>query len=281
LIVINPEYSQIDEKHYQQYHHQLQRAFNGDADLSAIPCVLSENRINELKSFFGNKIDIKFSAHKNEYRISWKKQDKIIAAIARKNAATDDYTIHDAAGVPLEVVGKKIVNPQGETVIKPVTADYDLLVICPSYESLDLNGKDKTPFSTQASLRRVQWIIKASALPFYFGPKQDPKYGNVSKRDKEVIEALNIQIKSMDKNRQGENLEMFHHGTEWHNPDACDLSHSLPCLFILPNDFVLVENEDELQKFSEVLQQSNYYLPPHSKYQDLTAPKENLFKLQQ
>lgn len=278
LIVINPEYSQVLEKNYRKYHHQLQSAFNKDAGLSQMPCVLSENRIHELKSFFGDEIDIK-APSVNEYTLSWKKQNKVITAIARKNSLSNDYTIYDATGSPLQVLSKAVVNHEGKQTFKPVTADYDLLAVCPSYGDLDLNGKDKTPFSVEGSLRRIQWIIKASALPFYFGPRQDPKRGNLSERDKDVLDAINKQIKKMDKNRQGKNLEPVHHGAELHNPSASELSHNLPSLFILTDEFVLIENESELQQFCEVLHQNNYYWPPHSKYPDLTL-SQPLLKLQ-
>jgi hypothetical protein len=278
LIVINPEYSQVPEDDYRKYHQQLQTAFSKNAQLSQMPCVLSESRIHTLKSFFGDDIDIT-SSSASEHTLSWKKQDKIITVTARKNSVSNDYTIYDAAGTPLQVLSKEVVNGQGEKTFRPITSDYDLLAVCPSYNDLDLNGKDKTPFSMQGSLRRIQLIIKASALPFYFGPKQDPKRGHVSERDRDVLEAINKQIKKMDKKRQGENLDTVHHGAELRNPSASELSQNLPSLFILADDFVLVENESELQKFCGVLHQNNYYWPPHSKYPDLTV-QEPLLKFQ-
>jgi hypothetical protein len=275
LIVINPEFSQLNKKEYFRYRHQLRKAFKKDASLSEMTCVLPEHRLHQLKSLLGDAIQIQFSADKQQCDVSWNSNDKNITVIAKKNLSAGDYTIYDDKGFPLQVLAKQIVDSHGEKMLKPITSDYDLLAICPSYGDLDLRGKDKTPFSTQGSLRRIQWIVRASKFPFYTGPKEDPARGNMNERTEQVLETINKYIKKMDVHRRGCNLETVHHGAELQNPFARDLSNNLPALFILPHEwnhsspYVLVENEVELQNFCEKLHGNHYYWPPHSKYPDL------------
>jgi hypothetical protein len=265
FIAISPEYSQIEESQFQTHLNQLETAFNNDTDLRSIPCELSESRIHELKILFGDNIQIRSFANLNEYAISWKRKEKTITVSARKNTKNNDYTIYDEKGEPLQILGKEIVNFQGEKMLKPVTADYDLLVICPAYSDLDLRGKDRAVFSIE-----------------------DPKRGSLNERTKEVLEAINAQIAEIDVNRQGVNLETVHHNTEFNNPCPVDPSDDLPCLIVLPQPMnvslvataepcnetiIMIESMEELRKIFEIIHQKNYYWAPHAKYPDLRVPK--------
>lgn len=269
FIAISPEYSQIEESQFQTHFNQLKTAFNNDKDLKSIPCELSESRIHELKMLFGDNIQIQFSVSKNEYTLSWKRQETMITVKAKKNSNNNDYTIYDEKGEPLQVLGKEIVNFQGEKMLKPLTADYDLLVICPSYNDLDLRGKDRTLFS-------------------YVSPIEDPKRGSLNERTREVLEAINAKIAEIDVNRQGVNLETVHHNTEFNNPFPVDPTDDLPCLIVLPHPMnlslvstaepcnetiIMIENMEELRIIFEIMHQKNYYWSPHAKYPDLRVPK--------
>ena len=277
FIAISPEYSQIEECQFQTHLNQLKTAFNNDKDLKAIPCELSESRIHELKTLFGDNIQIRFFAAKNEYTLSWKRQEKIITVSAKKNSHNNDYTIYDDKGEPLQVLGKEIINFQGEKMLKPVTADYDLLVICPAYNDLDPLGKDRSSFS-------------------YISSIEDIKHGNLNQRTREVLDAINAQIANVDVNRQGVNLETVHHNTEFNNPTPLDPMDNFPCLIILPHpmnlslmstaescdeNIVMIENMEELRKIFEIIHQKNYYWAPHAKYPDLRVPKheEKIFNV--
>jgi len=244
FIAISPEYSQIDENQFQIHSNQLKTAFANDKDLRMIACEISASRITELKLFFGDTIHIQFSPLKNEYTLSWKRQEKTITVTAKKNSGNDDYTVYDTENKPLQVLGKEIVNARGERMVKPVTADYDLLMICPAYNDLDLSGKDK-------------------AL----------KSGNVNERTREVLNAINREIASMDVNRRGINLETVHHNTEFNNPFPVDRKDDLPCLIMFPHEtMIMIENSEELRDVFAIVHQENYYWSPHAKYPELRIP---------
>lgn len=271
----NPEYADVNESEYLDYQIQLKNALRDDQGLSFIPCELSHNRILELQSLFGESIKLQFSADENECAISFEKQGKTISAIAKKNTDNEKYTISDMNGNIIRVLGKQITNQQNEKIIKPITADYDLLVICPAQKDLDLGGKDKTPFATTGQLRYIQAIIKASALPFYLGPKEDERMGNVSRRDREMINELNSEI------IKSGGIKAFHHNEEFHNPFADEINQHLPCVIFLPkqmqsntglsmfsadpdqSSMIMVETTQELHEVMEMVNQK-YHWPRHA-----------------
>lgn len=272
LIVINPEYCQIPEQEYQTYKNQLADAFENDADLKPITLTLSKNRIQELKKYFGEAFIIQPHKNLNTLLITWQKKDKTIQVIAKKNS-DDDYSIFDQSDSPLQVLGKTVVTHKDMAYTKPITSDYDLLVICPTYDDHNPDGKDKTPFSTQYPLYHTQSIIES---------KEDAKGGNWSERTKEVAAIINENIANLDVMRKGINLEVIHHNSEFHNPFACDLIHNLPCLIALPHTMdlspianannqtlILIETKKELQKLCEIVRHNKYYWPTHAKYYDV------------
>lgn len=250
LIPLDPVYSDSQENEYQQYQAQLKTDFKNDPDLLALPCMLSEKRINELKELFPKAITLTKEA--DQYLVSWKKQKTMITVKAKKNES-GEYGIYDANNKAILVVGKEIADAQGKKSVKPLTSDYDLLVICPSFEELDLWGKDMSPPT------------------------------NLTERNALVLNKINKEIAKRDLNRQGINLEVVHHGDEFHNPHAGDMKHNLPSLFLFPGKFqdqpniALVENEDELQKACEAIISNNYYLSPHPKHPDLGAKDQGRF----
>ena len=163
-----------------------------------------------------------------------------------------------------------------------ITADYDLLVVCPANDDLDLHGKDKTPFSTKGQLHHIQSIIRASASPFYLCPKEDPEMGNVSKRIRDIVKALNEAIAKLDPNRAGANLRNFHHNARWLDPTAEEVSY--PLMFIRPkqmnsavqsvgarffgmkdSSIMLVESPQELRQTISNIEAKNYHWPTHSR----------------
>lgn len=262
LIPIKPEYSQAEEKDYQTYSQQLSSAFEKDKDLKITSCILSKNRLSELSQIFGEAIQMEFSADENQCRLSFIKHGKKVDVTAKKQG--EDYTIYDADGNEVKVLAKEIMNSHGEKIVKPITSDYDLLVVCPAYDDLDVNGKDKTPFSTQGSQSQIQMLLRASGSPFYHPPKEDPKMGNVSNRVREVVSAINAEIAKADPKRLGVNLEPVQHNSVWSNPDAREIKY--PVRIFSPNKAnYVVENQQELKQKISKIEQENYHWPLHAK----------------
>ncbi|MBX3709714.1 MAG: hypothetical protein KIT56_09630 [Gammaproteobacteria bacterium] len=292
LIAINPAYCQVPLSKYKEYTKLLDNAFQKDPCLQSIPCILPENRFNELQQLLGNNITIQKILNQNIYIIDWKKEETQIRVTARKIGSSSDYLIFDKNNQPLLVLGKTILDDQNNQIIKPITADYDLLVICPPYSDLNLSGKDKTPFPTYGCPRHMYDLLKASTLPNYIGPKEDTKGGNWSQRTREMITILNKNIAALDEKRKDKNNKIIHHNSEFHNPFANELIKNLPCLIVLPHtmslstmqqhgvsskhlssvQFILIETIDELKKLHDILYQKGYYWPEHANYPDLKIP---------
>lgn len=281
LIVMDPEYCQVSDQEYKKYFDLLNEAFNKDADLIPIPCILSKNRLNELKKLAGDTFSIEPGSQLDTLLISWQKNGKAMQVTAKKCENSSDYAIYSATNEPLQILGKKIVDAEGKQSTKAVTADYDLLVICPTYQDHNPQGKDKTPFSTQAPLQNIYSIIQESASPNYAGPKEDAKGGNWSERTKEVVGIINKNIATLDPKRKGINLETIHHNCEFHNPFADHFARNLPCLITLPKKMdlssidntaadeatiVMIESQEELQKLCELINQNEYYWPQHASF---------------
>jgi len=292
LIPVNPEYSQVEEQDYLHYQHQLNDALSKDSNLQSIPCVLSKNRLDELKLFFGDAIQLQFSSDEQECRITWD-QGKKMEVIARINTDNNDYTIYDGENNVVQVLGREIMDAAGAKMTRPITADYDLAVVCPSNEDHDPHGADKTPFSTKGELRQIQSIIKASASAFYLCPKEDPKMGNVSKRIRDIVKALNAALAEADQNCAGVNLERFHHNAAWFNPTAEEVKY--PIMMIEPRQMnaasqsagirffsmqdqsiSLVNNSQELQQKIRKIEASNYHWPSHAVL-DVNVFEERMF----
>lgn len=274
LIVINPEYCQAPELEYQKYKNQLADAFESDADLKPITLNISKKRISELKKYFGDALVIQ-QKNINTLLISWQKKGKTIQVIAKK-INDNDYSLFDQTDSPLQVLGKTIVTHRDASCTKPITSDYDLLVICPTYNDHKPGGKDKTPFCTQCPIQDTRSMIQSI---------EDAKGGNWSERTREVATLINENIANLDVMRKGINLEIIQHNNEFHNPFASDLIHNLPCLIALPRamdlssithsfeannqTIVLIETKKELQKLCEIVRHNKYYWPTHAKYYDL------------
>ena len=285
LLVANPRYSQTPQNEFTHYSNLLNDSLKKNPDLKLIPCVLPEKRFHELKKYFANDLQIQALDHQNAFKITWKKEDEIIEAIAKKNEDNSDYTLFDEQGQAIQVLGKKIIDSENQEIIKPLTSDYDLLVICPPYDEFNPHGKDKTPFSTKASLYPIQAKIRASVSLFYLGVKEDPKGGNWSRRTQEIVAEINKKISEVDVKRRGRNLEMVHHNTEFDNPSASN--KILPCIIFLPREMNLpflpksnnpslilsIESPSALKKMFEALHQNKYYWSEHPKFPHLKAPK--------
>ncbi len=269
LFLINPDLrGDISHEGYAEYRNRIMTALNTDRDLKAIPCALPEKRLHELTDILGDQLHLEFSADKQQCNITIKNEIKTIQVTGQQNSETQEYTIYDQHGELVEVIGMEVINAKGVEMLKPVTSDYDLLVVCPAYEELDLGGKDKTPFSTQGQLQHIHAIIKASTSPFYLCPKEDPQLGNVSTRMREVIQLLNAEIAKLDHNRNGINLEMFRHNAAYYNPFAAEPDKLIPCEIFIPapqpqSKVLLAQSFAELRAIIKLIAEK-YYWPSHS-----------------
>jgi hypothetical protein len=161
-----------------------------------------------------------------------------------------------------------------------MTADYYLLVVCPTYKDFQPGSLDRTPLRTQGSASNIFKSIQKSQSEEYQGPKEDALGGNWCDRTKKIAKQINDAIAEYDERRQGTNLQTVHHNNEFHNPFADELQNNMPCLVILPNEIdlgsispdagrsaiILIEKPEELIACRELLRKTGYYWPSHARY---------------
>lgn len=250
FIVLNPRYSQLPQQKYQQHMQWMKQAFHQDKSLLALPCLLSDKRIQALQ-LMGDKLQV----HEKNDRtllISWQKKDAFIQVLANKiDENNHQYLITDLQKNPIQVLGKNMIDAGGNTIAKPLTADYDLFILCPEESDYNPEGKDKALL--------------------------DPKGGHWNARTRELISHLNDKIGEYDPRRKGNKL--IHHGSEFQNPAATQLGNHLPCLIMLPEPLnnayyknarvILVETISELKALQQAAQKQGYYWPIHEKYSEM------------
>lgn len=278
LIVMNPRYSQVPTAEFKKHHDQLKKAFEQDHDLAEVMLILTREQIEHVRKQFGDAIKVIPKENTDGFDIEWQKEGKTIHFSAIRRPGYDDYFFLDDDQVPLTVLGKRMQDADGHAVVKPMTADYDLLVLCPSYKSLDMGGKDKTPFWTQGPPSKMRQELQRSGSGDSIGPKEDPRGGNWSQRTREMTYKINLKISEGDERRRGENIETVHHNNEFHNPFPDDLKNNLPCLLLLPVEIdvlpnagrganiILAETEQDLREIRRKLHEKGYYWPTHAKY---------------
>ena len=293
LIPIAPEYGRSLPKDYGRHEKMLQHAYESDSTLKPIELTLSKQRLDELQAFFPDDMTFSdLSDGRTGYALSWKKNDETLSAYAIADASGENFSIVNATGDPILVLGKEI-----DGVVKPITADYDLLVVCPSYETFDPGHSDKSPFRTQgirASDSKINQAIVMDSERSDVGPHESATMGNVSPRLESVIETINRTIAKEDPLRRDPDTKTVHHNAELSNPFADDLTNNVPSLFVFPKAMnlsliselaahhpgeslqevhvVLIESVKDMQLIRRHLQEQGYYWSSHAKYTNTLAP---------
>lgn len=152
----------------------------------------------------------------------------------------------------------------------PFTADYDLLLIAPSFEQF--GEADKPPitmfsynqFNTK-TLSLHPSNQKKELLELYpdadhFYAKEDTEIGNASPRTKEMIRDINKKLGCH------EGKEVVHHNADSSSP-AADYKTNYPATFFLPkaigefNEISIIKDDTELEKLIQTLKDHNFYVP--------------------
>lgn len=291
LIAIKPVYSRVLPAEYDKHKTLLKKAFLQDKELKKIPLQLSAKRIKRLIQLKAFTIDCDDINTAKQCKLTWQKAGVTYTANAIKNS-TGHFAIYDEQNKPIKVLGKTVKHGHNAEVDLPITSDYDLLVICPTFT--DFNPQiDNTPFSiqgmtTNAFINNQKKVLK-SYDPDYQGPKENPTGGNMSPRTERVVKGINDVIKIYDEQkRNGINLDTVHHNVEFGNPFADDLDKQFPCLLVFPKpinlpaigthpptnnvEIVLVENTAELTAIRNTLRDAGYYWSSHAKYNSVLQP---------
>jgi hypothetical protein len=305
LLAIDPKFSRAaSEDEYKEYSASLAKSFSKDPGLEEIQLILTEERINKLKTFFGNNITV--NKQDSVIKISW---EKIVDGIPKKISVTatpirntSDYLISDdETSQPVYVIGKKG---------KPITADYDLFFIARHFMDVDFRSKQQSPIRTQSGNLAIPNNEYKSRLPQsprsptsedilkQLGErKEDENAGNWSEDIKDVVQALNEAIADKDELRRAPELVTIHHNAELNNPYAGEIEESLPCLVVFPHEmdltemskfysgqsaelkqvkFMLLELAEELTYLRDAVRNitddEGYYIPTHKKHTRVLPP---------
>jgi adenylate cyclase ExoY len=154
---------------------------------------------------------------------------------------------------------------------KPITADYDLLMIAPSLEDfgaqdmLPLHEASHTVYKARIDSYRTSPENLAAPLkelysnPAKFYAREDKDIGNASLRIRNMIPEIN-------KHLVGNGEPVVHHSSDTGNP-ATDMKANFPATFTLPKalrqfaEICVIRNFDELKTLVQVAKDEGYHVP--------------------
>ena len=298
LIPIAVDFSHPQGQNDEHYAQLLIDAYQKDPSLNPIPLSLSLDRLMELKLLFEKDFLLSLVAGLTDtYKISWNRSGVMKHAYAKANDSTGQYDILDEKGDVILVLGKVMATGNG-LIEKPITSDYDLLAVMPTYQSFDPRYLDKTLFKTQgqgkAAYERNKTAVIKSTEKDYQGQQEDSKAGNWSPRIAALVKQINLTIGATDHCRSTSDLYTMHHNAEFNNPFASDIANNFPALLILPLpmdlshfshftadqancdlnhiDSVLLESVQEMRLMWNYLRLQGYYCTTHAKYREDIPP---------
>ncbi|WP_187153312.1 anthrax toxin-like adenylyl cyclase domain-containing protein [Candidatus Arsenophonus triatominarum] len=151
---------------------------------------------------------------------------------------------------------------------KPITADYDLFMICPSMEEFgpldNLPNKDISHEVFKKRTERYKITAKNSELhrlkndKEYFLSKENPALGNASARISNMIEIFNKKL-------VGEGEKVIHHSTDSANPFT-QVEDNYPITLALPkkigdySELCIIKNSEDLASFIKEAKEYGYYV---------------------
>jgi hypothetical protein len=298
------------EEAKEKYQQDIQKAYAQDQfkdtreELRAINLKISQRRLDELitldQSMKVEKPE-KPKSRRHAYRITWG-EEQVLEAHAMIEA-NNKFSILDKDNNPIKVLGRttprRKEEAHDEIEEKGITADYDILVICPPYSTFDPGGIDRTPFPTQGLTKgAVENNIAKVKNSDADGPQESAIGGNWSQRTENAVHTINKHISELDPARGHPALSTTHHNAEFNNPFADDLKNNLPSLFVLPKPmdlsailtntqknptahnieqskhatYVLIETPQEMNLLRNVLRDNGYYWPAHARYAEDIKP---------
>lgn len=228
-----------------------------------VPLAVSGARLDELLGM--GMIDrIKYDAQRNPVAFEAKAPSGKVYSFEAKPVPAGDgmrYAItHE--GQPIEVLAP----PKPDA--KPLTADYDLLVIAPRME--DLGPQDNVPVPDVAhSVFKARMdrytspvpepLRAAYGNPAVFYEKEDKEIGNASPRIRAMIPILNQAL-------VGDGEPVIHHNADAGSP-AADPTANYPAAFALPerigrfDEICIVHDAAELAELIADAKKQGFHVP--------------------
>ncbi|WP_233867518.1 CyaA/EF/ExoY family adenylyl cyclase toxin [Paraburkholderia adhaesiva] len=164
---------------------------------------------------------------------------------------------------------------------KPLTADYDLLVVGPHIS--DLGPQDNLPVSDvshQVFRRRIDSYKNSNGLnpslqdlyndPNTFYQKEDADIGNATERIRNLIPVINNDLML---EVEAPRAKVVHHNADSGSP-ATDPSANYPATFVLPfkmgkfDEISVVHNQNELKELIQEAKDYGYHFPVNPLWDD-------------
>ena len=215
------------------YRKQIKDAYEKDmlrdseAALKGIDLKIKYTRIEELIKLDKSMKVEELEDSPYKYKITWGDIANPKTAFAKVDS-DNSLSIFDSKNQPIQILGRSMIGGDRAVVEKGITADYDLLVVCPSHKDFEPGGKDKTPFRTQGLTQEAADTNKATVLlaakrqaksgPADNEPAESKSGGNWSERIKEAVDLINANISRFDPLRNGPEAATVHHNAEFNNP---------------------------------------------------------------
>jgi hypothetical protein len=273
---------------------------NTPQELKPINLVITTQRLQELTKLDATMQVEELKDSKYKLKLIWGEKNNLKEAYC-KEEANQSLSVFDKNDKPIKILGRTLPDLSE----KGITADYDLLVYCHPYATVQTGGLDKSPFrtsgiNTAVADKNASAVIKdeKAAVLENRPPLESATGGNWSKRVEELVKSINETIAELDSSRRGSVLDTVHHNSEFTNPFADDLRNNLPCLFALPKvmdlsemliatgqdpthselesarlaSVVLIETPAELTALRNTLRDNGYFWPSHARYAEVLPP---------
>ncbi|QND86197.1 Adenylate cyclase ExoY [Chromobacterium vaccinii] len=233
-----------------------------DGDAAAVPLTISGSRLSSLlQAGVLNNLSRENAEGVRTFTAKAPSGKEYVFEAARKSGGEEAYEIrHD--GAPIEVLA-----PKADA--KPLTADYDLLVIGPHLS--DVGPQDNLPvpdIAHQVFRDRIDHYrgipANVGLLDAYLNPKsfyrrEDAEIGNASARIRDMIPVINQAL-------VGDGELVVHHNADSGSP-ATDPDANYPATFALParigrfDEICVIANKEELAELVKQAKDSGYHLP--------------------
>jgi adenylate cyclase ExoY len=173
--------------------------------------------------------------------------------IASYNQVDDMYELFNAKdNTPIEVVCDLKLG-------KPLTADYDLLLVAPRIENFNNEAKDSR--QGKMSVFKNKYIPQKDKVK-HIMENVNKSFGNSTKRSIDLIEQINNKL------NRGYGLEVAHHSDDAGNPNS-NMHDNFPATFFLPkkigefNAVTVIKDKKMFDEFIVAVKDAGFHFEDH------------------
>jgi adenylate cyclase ExoY len=215
------------------------------------PLKISKARITELR----DELNIIETANQDKnimiYATSPSGEEESFIAVYDQQ--DDSYEILSAKDkVPIEVVCDLKLG-------KPLTADYDLLLLAPRIENFKTDAKDNRP--GKMSIFKNKNIDQKDKIK-HINENENQNFGNLTARSLDVVNQINTKLD------RGYGLETVHHSDDAGNPGS-NINDNFPATFFLPKkidkfpEITIIKDKKMFDDFIMTIKNAGFHFEDH------------------